>query len=160
MFEDDSLTKKYFEVKANLRQNLMMEVGFGFGDENDDEQEKEEEFTNSNITKNDAIVEGDCDCGQQETPARDREKDWNGGHEESTNCQSANRMHTNSSLSGFFSPKKDYTRRLAMQRRDNDRFASKSPPPASQSVSQSDDSRERTEKKENEKSMITSLKPT
>ena len=93
-----------FEVKANLRQNLMMEFSFGFGNENDDEQEKEEELTYSNVTKNDAIVEGDCDCGQQETPARDREKDWNGRPEESTNCQSANMMHTNSSLSGFSSP--------------------------------------------------------
>merc|ERR1719148_407539 len=88
----------------------MMEFEFGFGDENDDEQEKEEELTSSNVTKNDAIVEGHCDCGQQETPARDREKDWNGGHEKSTNCQCA-----------------------------------KSAPPASQS----DESRERTDKREN-----------
>merc|ERR1719157_349821 len=84
MFEDDSLTKKYFEVKANLRQNLMMEVGFGFGDENDDEQEKEEEFTNSNVTKNDAIVERDCDCGQQEETCEEsepRENDMNSSDE-------------------------------------------------------------------------------
>ena len=113
MFEDDALTKKYFKVKANLRQKLMME--FGFGDENDDEQEKEEEFTNSNVTKNDAIVEGDCGCGQQETPARDREKDRNGGHEESTNCQSANGMHTNSSFWAFFGTKIGYAKKIQQQ---------------------------------------------
>ena len=42
-----------FEVKAKLRQNLMMEFNFGFSDENDYEQEKEEELTYSNVTTND-----------------------------------------------------------------------------------------------------------